>query len=190
MIVVKYIKFVVRYLRPVFCHSLTSCRMANIGAYIASPCSIIGDPHNIKIGDATSIGKFCTFATASYPGTDLTPACIVIGAGSYIGEYNNIRAAGTDVHIGNKCLISQHVTIVSSNHGMSKEKNILDQSWIKESKAVSIGDDVWIGANSVILPGVSIGKGAIIGGGSVVRHDVPEYAIVAGNPAKIIKYRN
>lgn len=61
--------------------------------------------------------------------------------------------------------------------GMSKEHPVL------------IEDDVWIGANVIILPGVKISKGSIIGAGSVVTKNVPEYAIVGGNPARVIKYR-
>ncbi len=53
-----------------------------------------------------------------------------------------------------------------------------------------IEDDVWIGANVIILPGVHVKKGAVIGAGSIVTKDVPGYAIVAGNPAKIIRYRD
>lgn len=61
---------------------------------------------------------------------------------------------------------------------------------IKRKKlGVTIGDDVWIGANSVILPGVKIHNGAIIGAGSVVVKDVPANAIACGNPAKLIRYR-
>ncbi len=56
-------------------------------------------------------------------------------------------------------------------------------------KAVEIADDVWIGTRALILPGVSIGKGAIIAAGAVVTKDVPDYAIVGGNPAKVIKSR-
>jgi len=52
-----------------------------------------------------------------------------------------------------------------------------------------IGNDVWIGANALILPGVTIGHGAIIGAGSIVTKSVPPYAIVSGNPAEIVKYR-
>ena len=52
-----------------------------------------------------------------------------------------------------------------------------------------MGDDVWIGTNSVVLPGVTIGKGAVIGAGTVVTKDIPEYAIAVGNPARVIKYR-
>ncbi len=54
---------------------------------------------------------------------------------------------------------------------------------------VVIGNDVWIGANAIILPGVNIGDGAVIGAGTVVTKDVPPYAIVGGNPARVIKYR-
>lgn len=54
---------------------------------------------------------------------------------------------------------------------------------------IKIANDVWIGAHTVILSGVQIGNGAIIGAGSIVTSDVPDYAIVAGNPAKVIKYR-
>ena len=58
-----------------------------------------------------------------------------------------------------------------------------------EIKHISIGNDVWIGMNSCILQGITIGDGVVIGAGSVVTKDVPPYAIVAGNPARILKYR-
>ena len=55
---------------------------------------------------------------------------------------------------------------------------------------IIIGDDVWIGGGALILAGVSVGKGAIIAAGAVVNKDVPDYAIVGGIPAKVLKYRN
>ena len=60
----------------------------------------------------------------------------------------------------------------------------------KPEKPVYIGDDVWIGSRVTILPGVRIGNGAIIGAGAVVSKDIPDFAVVAGNPAKVVKYRN
>ena len=63
------------------------------------------------------------------------------------------------------------------------------RNYDKDTIVTSIGNDVWVGANSVILKGVTIHDGAIIGAGSVVTKDVPAYAVVAGNPAKVIKYR-
>jgi len=63
-----------------------------------------------------------------------------------------------------------------------------EQGW-GEDEPITIGDDVWIGWRVIILPGVSIGRGAILGAGAVVAEDVPEYAIVGGNPARVIRYR-
>jgi len=59
-----------------------------------------------------------------------------------------------------------------------------------EERPVVIGNDVWIGDRVMILPGIQIGNGAIVGAGSVVTHSIPDYAIAAGNPARIIKYRD
>lgn len=64
-----------------------------------------------------------------------------------------------------------------------------EQPWDDRKYGIIIEDDVWIGCNSVILPGVKIGTGAIIGAGSVVTKNIPANAIVCGNPAKILKYR-
>lgn len=114
---------------------------------------------------------------------------------SSIGRYSKI------VHseIGKYCAISWDTTINAISHPY----NHLTVSafpyvpyvgnFVKERKQsyqkVIIKNDVWIGANSVIMPGVTIGNGAIIGAGAVVTKNVPDYAIVAGVPAKIIKYR-
>lgn len=65
----------------------------------------------------------------------------------------------------------------------------MNQQGFLPNQKVTIGDDAWIGTRVIILPGVSVGKGAIIGAGAVVTKDVPEYAVVAGVPAKVIKYR-
>src|SRR5208283_4380849 len=54
---------------------------------------------------------------------------------------------------------------------------------------IHVGNDVWLGANSVIFPNINVGNGSVVGAGAVVKHDVPEYAIVAGVPARILKYR-
>ena len=107
-----------------------------------------------------------------------------------IGEFNNIRASGGSIEIGEFCLISQFVSIIGSNHNIQKSEKIALQGWSKNRNFVKIGDDVWIGAHSVILPGVSIATGAVIAAGSVVSKDVDSYKIVAGNPAKVIGNRN
>ena len=88
------------------------------------------------------------------------------------------------VDIGNHVLIGPNVQIYTATHPLdAKTRN----SWLEFAKPVSIGNNVWIGGNAVICPGVSIGDGAVIGAGAVVTKSVPENVVVAGNPAKIIK---
>ncbi|MCW3786766.1 acyltransferase [Plebeiibacterium sediminum] len=92
------------------------------------------------------------------------------------------------VEIGNNVMIAPNCMIASGNHGIDFGKVMIEQNCTTKGPII-IKDDVWIGANSVILDGVNIGKGAVIGAGSVVSHDVPEYSIVFGNPARFYKTR-
>lgn len=110
---------------------------------------------------------------------------IVIGNNSGIGL--NCRVAGP-LTIGNDVMMAPNVTIVTQNHKMS-DLTIPMRLQTAPKKAVVIKDDVWIGTNAVILPGVTIGKGSVIGAGAIVTKDVADYAIVGGNPAKVIRYR-
>ena len=86
-------------------------------------------------------------------------------------------------------MMGQDCLIYTTNHSFDDLDRTMDLQGYQETKSVFIGNDVWIGARVIILPGVSIADGSIIGAGSIVTHDVPSYAVVAGNPAKIIYYR-
>lgn len=109
-----------------------------------------------------------------------------------LGDFSGI---GINAKIGGKCTIGRYVmmgpncTIYSRNHEFSDIAKPMMEQGYSEDKEVIIGDDVWIGGDVTILPGVKIGSHSIIGACSVVTKDVPEYAIVAGNPAQIKKYR-
>ena len=95
------------------------------------------------------------------------------------------------IEIGKGSILSHEVQILSSNHNYdSADLEYLPYDKRNDCKQVTIGEYVWIGARSLILPGVHIGNGAVIGAGSVVTKDVPECAVMGGNPAHIIKYRN
>lgn len=90
--------------------------------------------------------------------------------------------------IGDRVLIGYHTQILTSNHNIpSLPGKIFDTGHVK--KKVVIESDVWIGANCIILPGVTIGEGSVIAAGSVVTKDVPKHSIFAGVPAKKIKVR-
>jgi len=91
--------------------------------------------------------------------------------------------------IGKDVMMGPDVCIFNRNH---KFDDISIPMWlqgVEDSRNVIIEDDVWIGARVIILPGVTIGKGSVIGAGSVVTHDVPAYSVCGGNPARVIKYR-
>ncbi|MFB9213627.1 CatB-related O-acetyltransferase [Vibrio sinaloensis] len=103
--------------------------------------------------------------------------------------------------IGKYCSLGHNLIIAQGNHPMNfvsthpflydKKYGFLEKSVQNEvpNEPVTIGNDVWIGLNVTILPNVTIGNGAVVGAGSIVNRDVPPYAIVAGVPAKVIRYR-
>ena len=96
-----------------------------------------------------------------------------------------IQCAGKTT-IGNDVLVASDVFIIDYNHGLDPSTSSYLENLLEVSE-VSIGDGVWIGNNVVILPGVHIGKKSIIGAGSVVTKDIPDYCIAVGNPARVIK---
>jgi len=131
--------------------------------------------------------------------------CFIQGGKIEIGRFTTINGPNTDVmsmkniiKIGSFCSIARNVSIQEYNHNYNlcttyhisghlfKEKNSLD---ISSKGSIDIGHDVWIGTKSTILSGVKIGNGVIIAANSVITKDIPNYAIVGGNPAQIIKYR-
>lgn len=112
---------------------------------------------------------------------------IKLGSRSGIG----IRAQIEDfVSIGSDVMMGPDCCIFTSNHCFSRLDIPMREQGFTKPNEVIIGDDVWIGARVIILPGVHIGKGSILGAGSVVTHDVDEYTIVGGNPARFIKHRD
>ncbi len=109
---------------------------------------------------------------------------IVIGDDFYMNANCHIYG---QIKIGNNVMIGPKVVFWGRDHGMNTDMPMNKQKHI--SAPIELGDDVWIGGGVIVLKGVKIGKGAVVGAGSIVTKDVPNYAIVVGNPAKIIKYR-
>ncbi len=155
------------------------------------------------LGKDLSIGKHC-----------IINKCCILGDGVTVGDYSYLNSSKywitlePLVSIGKYCSIAPGVHIGAGNHNpyyvtthpilfnrQYLEKLPIDESQMKANglidtdKQTLIGNDVWIGFGAIVKRGVKIGNGAIIAAGSVVVKDVPDYAIVGGNPAKIIKYR-
>lgn len=103
------------------------------------------------------------------------------------GVHINASMGGAIV-IGKYCAIGPNVVMRTANHRFDDVSMLIQESG-HEPADICIGDDVWIGANAVILGGTNIGKGAVIGAGAVVTKDIPSNAIAAGVPAKVLRYR-
>lgn len=136
---------------------------------------------------------------------DICGQLIVDGEGRIsIGEYSTIRfqtivGSTNSIKIGDHVIISNNVIIRDNNSHPTDPQSRFDMceagfygdmwEWkYSEHAPIVIGSNVWIGERAMILKGVTIGKGAIVAANSVVTKNVPEYAIVAGNPARIVKY--
>lgn len=111
---------------------------------------------------------------------------IVIGDHTRIGIHCTIIGP---VCIGNHVNLAQGITVTALNHNFANTNKRIDEQGIS-TQPVVIGDDVWIGANAVILPGVTVGSHSVVAAGAVVTKDVPENCVVGGVPAKIIKQLN
>lgn len=151
---------------------------------------------NILIFSFSSVRTWCWSKVAASIGknTYIREGCLInhpsqvaIGSNVYIGRFCELDGFG-GLSIGNDVHIASFSAIYTSNHKYGRGDLLMrEQGYI--GKKVVIEDDVWIGSHAVILPGVTIHKGAIVGAGSVVSSDVAAFSIVAGVPAKLIKNR-
>lgn len=159
------------------------------GGEIADSVKIIGSTihGNVSIGEGSLIDK-----------------CLIAGSNITIGRYSSINGPNTTIYneinpvtIGNFCSIARNVDIQEWNHPVNKLSTsmiggILGGKVVHEMESkgpITIGHDVWIGAQAVVLSGVTIGNGAIIGANAVVSNNIPAFAIAVGNPAKVVRYR-
>jgi maltose O-acetyltransferase len=132
-----------------------------------------------RMGKNVNIAGNCKF---------VNPKAITVGSCVLINHHVEIEATDGEIVIGNFVLIGMHAKIINSNHiFIDWTKPICLQG--KPQAKIIIEDDVWIGINAIILPRVTIGRGAVIAAGAVVTKDVEPFAVVGGVPAKLIKYR-
>jgi carbonic anhydrase/acetyltransferase-like protein (isoleucine patch superfamily) len=143
----------------------------------------------IDLAAGVVVGHGTLLIAATQTGQD-DKAVLKIGLRSAINEYCNLRAGGGDIIIGDDCMLAQFVTIVATNHGTRLGEPMIRQPWATSRRGVIIGNDVWIGANVVVLPGVRIGNGAVVAAGAVVNTDIPAQEIWGGVPARRISSRH
>ena len=153
---------------------------------MAFPTGAVFGQRWIEVGDQTMIGAQVTLSAGMMPGHDLGEETVlrigdrcVIGRGSHIVAHHSLDI-GDDVFTG------PYVYITDQNHSYEDVETPIGRQWPVDS-AVSIGAGSWLGAGAVILPGTVIGCNVVVAAGSVVRGKVPDFCVVAGIPARIVR---
>lgn len=103
---------------------------------------------------------------------------------NFYANYNCTILDVSKVTIGDNCFMAPNVAIYTAGHPLHPDTR---NSAYEYGKAVTVGDNVWIGGNTVILPGVNVGSNVVIGAGSVVTRDIPDWCVAAGNPCRVIR---
>lgn len=121
------------------------------------------------------------YLEARHPGSSLS-----IGDGTWINNGFTAIAEFTSISIGNRCLIGTQVEIMDSDfHGLQlADRNQARREWCR---SVAIEDDVFLGSNTRIMKGVTVGRGSVVANGSIVTSDIPPFSVAGGNPARVIK---
>jgi acetyltransferase-like isoleucine patch superfamily enzyme len=156
------------------------------GVYIGD-CTIIDSLslRGVHIGDGVTLAEFTVIkcsGTLGHLGVGIS-----IGDNSAVGAFSYLGAAG-GITIGSNVLLGQRVSVHAENHAIDRPDVPIREQGVTRS-GVHIEDDCWIGSHTVILDGVTVGTGAVVGAGSVVTQDVPPRSIVAGIPARVMRYR-
>lgn len=139
-----------------------------------------GSESQISLGSSVLVGCNTILSCAS--------SKIELGDNVSLGPHCHLRAGLCPIQIGSQVTVGSHSAIVSGSPGYKRLDTPM-KSQIGSKEGITLGDDVWIGVGVSITDGVSIGSGCVIGAGAVVNQDIPDYAIAAGVPAKVIKNR-
>jgi acetyltransferase-like isoleucine patch superfamily enzyme len=162
-------------------------RLHSVGAQSSvHPPATLYKPQLISLGRKTVIREHAWLNAGRGQGAE---PVLRIGNGCYIGRFVQINAANSVV-LEDKVLVADKVYISDVDHKFSDPSlPVIDQGVVSKGK-VLLREGCWIGTGAVILSGVTVGRNAIVGANSIVNRDVPDYAVVAGSPAKILRERS
>ena len=150
------------------------------------PPTTIFNEQYISIGSHTMIGQHVALSAGMIPGQlCVTSPVVRIGDRCLIGRGSGI-VGHFSIEIGNDVWTGHHVYITDQNHGYEDVSRPISQQ-AQPERAVRIGDGSWLGHGCIVLPGVSIGRHVVVGANSVVTHDLPDYCVAVGAPARVIR---
>lgn len=157
-----------------------------MGAIVQRPRKVRG-VGQIHLANDVFVGSNAWIEAISHYGSQKFEPQIIIGERSSIGRYACITATNL-ISIGKDCLISEHFYASDHFHGTDPRKGAPIEQDLHSRGPVKIGDSCFIGYRATILPGVTLGKNCVVGAHSVVTKSFPDYSMIAGAPAKLIKF--
>jgi acetyltransferase-like isoleucine patch superfamily enzyme len=146
------------------------------------PVMSVVHPGGVHVGTWVNIGAFAIIE-ALVPDRGVT---VHIGDNTYLGNFLRLTAVHS-VTIGEECLISDRVYISDSGHVYEDVTQPIKRQGLRDGRRVEIADGAWIGIGAAIVGNVRIGRNAVVGANAVVRDDVPDFTVVAGNPAQVVR---
>lgn len=152
------------------------------GSVIAEPIVGIPNPEGVGIGSDVDIRAYAFLEAISPPGV----IGISIGDRTYVGPFARITAYG-GVTIGRDVLIADRCYLSDTGHVYEDITVPIKDQALREGRQLRIGDGAWLGIGVAVIGGVTVGRNSVVGANSVVRSDVPDYCVVAGDPARIIR---
>jgi acetyltransferase-like isoleucine patch superfamily enzyme len=156
------------------------------GSIICFPANTIMNERYIRIGEHTMIGPGITLSAGMVPGQRcVTDPVVTIGSRCLIGKGSGI-VGHLHVAIGDDVWTGHHVYITDQNHGYEDVELPISRQSMPE-RPVSIGDGSWLGHGTIVLPGATIGRHVVVGANSVVTGEVPDFSVVAGTPARVLR---
>jgi carbonic anhydrase/acetyltransferase-like protein (isoleucine patch superfamily) len=163
-----------------------SFRSFGAGSAICFPFTALFGERYISIGEGTIIGPYVSLSAGVSPTHDLgVDEVVSIGDRCLIGKGSGI-VGHERVIIGNDVFTGHHVYITDANHGYEDPELPIGQQFAPP-RPVSIGDGSWLGHGCIVLPGASVGRHVVVGAGSVVTGDLPDFSVAVGNPARVIR---
>lgn len=155
------------------------------GTILSRPNSVQGAAH-VRIGARTRIGAGAYIAAITGHAGEAFDPSVRIGDDVYIGSHFHL-ASVSKVEIGDACALSDYVYIADVAHGLDPASGPIMAQPLVRAGDVVIGRSTFVGYRASILPGVTLGRHCVVGAGSVVTKSFPDYSMVAGNPARLIK---
>jgi acetyltransferase-like isoleucine patch superfamily enzyme len=150
---------------------------------VVEPPLRLGGEGRIAVGENVFVGSGSWLQVLDGPGRAVA---LTVGDGTKIAGACVLSAAAS-VRLGRQVLLARNVYVSDHSHGFDDPARAVLEQDLVNIAPVEIGDGAWLGQNVVVCPGVRIGRGAVVGANSVVRDDIPDYAVAAGAPARVIR---